>query len=78
MRKGKEGMGREEGEGREERGRADPRPGLGKCKGGNLTYRPTDVVRLCSKTVGPNTVLSYTGKSVAILLAMAVSGSLGL
>jgi len=32
MGKGKKG--REEGEGREGEGRADPRPGLGKCKGG--------------------------------------------
>jgi len=39
MGKGKEGLGRgkrgREGEGTEKRGRADPHPGLGKCKGGN-------------------------------------------
>ena len=36
MGKGKEGDGKEEGrKGREERERADPRPGLRKCKDGN-------------------------------------------
>jgi len=44
-RKGWEG-GREGGKGREGRGRVDPRPGLGKCKGGNPTESTQRIANL--------------------------------